>query len=197
MCKNAHFLQVCTVGGCIDGMNTKKLIQSAAFELFERKQFDSITVQEIADSAGISRRCFYNHYNDKYELMHIYFTEHLMEFMNPGSDAPVIVQYEAFYDFVREHKAFFLNMSDPSRPDSFWDFLDNFLVSYYCEIWCAANETVDIPEREKYKLYATAAAGVSLMKSCLSKTNTLSSKEFAELSAELIPPITVKDNSRP
>lgn len=50
-------------------IRTQKSIYEAFFALLREKEFDKITVQDIADRAMINRNTFYLHYQDKQELL--------------------------------------------------------------------------------------------------------------------------------
>lgn len=49
-------------------LRTKKIILDAAKELFSEKGFDSITMEEIADLAALSRATLYNYFKTKEEI---------------------------------------------------------------------------------------------------------------------------------
>jgi AcrR family transcriptional regulator len=48
---------------------TRQLMQQALAKLLEKKEFDEISVQDIADAATINRATFYDHYTDKFSLL--------------------------------------------------------------------------------------------------------------------------------
>ncbi|WP_433971626.1 TetR/AcrR family transcriptional regulator [Tunturiibacter lichenicola] len=50
-------------------LRTRKLLQQALVQLMKEKQFDTISVQDIAESATINRATFYDHYPDKFALL--------------------------------------------------------------------------------------------------------------------------------
>lgn len=50
-------------------IRTKKLIKEAFLELIEESGFDSVTVKQLTERAGINRGTFYSHYVDKFDLM--------------------------------------------------------------------------------------------------------------------------------
>ncbi|WP_221568774.1 TetR/AcrR family transcriptional regulator [Alkalihalobacillus sp. TS-13] len=48
---------------------TRKMINEAFLKLIQKKRFDSVTIQDIADEALINRATFYLHYEDKHDLL--------------------------------------------------------------------------------------------------------------------------------
>lgn len=48
---------------------TRQLLQQALKKLLETKEFDKISVQDIADAATVNRATFYDHYGDKTALL--------------------------------------------------------------------------------------------------------------------------------
>src|SRR5260370_17209623 len=48
---------------------TRRLLQDALKRLLEEKEFDKITIQEIAEAATLNRATFYAHYPDKFALL--------------------------------------------------------------------------------------------------------------------------------
>lgn len=49
--------------------STKEHIMEAFLALLEDKNLMDISVSEISERAGVSKRTFYNHFVDKYDLM--------------------------------------------------------------------------------------------------------------------------------
>ncbi len=50
-------------------LRTRKLLQQALVNLMKEKEFDNISVQDIAEAATINRATFYDHYPDKFALL--------------------------------------------------------------------------------------------------------------------------------
>ena len=48
---------------------TRLLLQDALVKLLEKKDFDEISVQDIAEAATVNRVTFYDHYPDKFALL--------------------------------------------------------------------------------------------------------------------------------
>ena len=49
---------------------TRQLLQQALGKLLESKEFEKISVQDIAEAATVNRATFYDHYPDKFALLH-------------------------------------------------------------------------------------------------------------------------------
>jgi len=48
---------------------TRQLLQQALDKLLETKEFDEISIQDIAAAATVNRATFYDHYADKFQLL--------------------------------------------------------------------------------------------------------------------------------
>jgi AcrR family transcriptional regulator len=50
-------------------LRTRQLFQHALVKLMKEKEFESISVQDIAEAATVNRATFYDHYPDKFSLL--------------------------------------------------------------------------------------------------------------------------------
>jgi AcrR family transcriptional regulator len=48
---------------------TRQLLQQALDKLLETKEFDKVSVHDIAEAATVNRATFYDHYHDKFALL--------------------------------------------------------------------------------------------------------------------------------
>lgn len=62
------------------GLRSQEWIQTALFQLMERKDYSSISITEIADKAGLARQTFYRNFEGKDEIL-LHFLSGLMEEM--------------------------------------------------------------------------------------------------------------------
>ncbi|MGE8078774.1 TetR/AcrR family transcriptional regulator [Peribacillus loiseleuriae] len=60
-------------------LKSQEAIKNAFVELMSEKNFDEITMQNIADRANVGRRTIYLHYMDKYDLLDKLTEEHINE----------------------------------------------------------------------------------------------------------------------
>lgn len=52
-----------------DAGETRSRLKTALMELLDRKDYDAVTVREIAERAGVGRSTFYTHFGSKEELL--------------------------------------------------------------------------------------------------------------------------------
>lgn len=95
----------------------KAAIESASKEIFLEKGYASASVDEIARSAGVTKRTLYSYYPSKLALFVHVFDEYLQELAARVSaaasgDAPVrerlVASLNALFDFTRENEKFML-----------------------------------------------------------------------------------------
>lgn len=60
-------------------LKSQKAIQNAFLEMLLKDGFDMITIKELTEKADISRKTFYLHYVDKYDLLNAVVNKHLEE----------------------------------------------------------------------------------------------------------------------
>lgn len=58
---------------------SKKAITDALIKLMTEKDFEKITINEIADLANVNRGTVYFHFSDKYDLLNYCIEAHLNE----------------------------------------------------------------------------------------------------------------------
>ena len=61
-------------------------------ELTEKHPIEKITIKEITDKAGVIRPTFYNHFQDKYELIEWIINHELLEPIRPLIDAGMVFE---------------------------------------------------------------------------------------------------------
>jgi AcrR family transcriptional regulator len=61
---------------------TRLLLQHALEALLKQKDFDQISVQDIADAATVNRVTFYDHYTDKFALLECVVARRLQDLLN-------------------------------------------------------------------------------------------------------------------
>ena len=54
---------------------TKRMLSASLKKLLSQKTLDNITIQDITDDAEVSRKTFYYHFQDIYDLLNYTLTE--------------------------------------------------------------------------------------------------------------------------
>ena len=108
---------------------TKKALASSMKELMENMSFPKISVGKICEKCGTSRKTFYYHFKDKYELVNwIFYTELIsylekMHFKNESKLILDICSY--FYDNIK----FYSNAFNVKGQNSFSEFFSETMHS--------------------------------------------------------------------
>ncbi|WP_408892078.1 TetR/AcrR family transcriptional regulator [Paenibacillus taichungensis] len=63
-------------------IRTRRLLQDAFASLIQEKDFESITVKDIAERATVNRATFYAHFVDKFEILEAKLMESFMRIIN-------------------------------------------------------------------------------------------------------------------
>jgi TetR/AcrR family transcriptional regulator of autoinduction and epiphytic fitness len=97
-----------------DTSRKRRLILDTAIEVFSKKGFDSSTIDEIAETAGISKRTIYNHFQSKEKLIQDIVSDFLAE-----RDGIKPIEYSSTIPLEEQLKAFILAemylIDDPVR----------------------------------------------------------------------------------
>ena len=116
----------------------KKLIESFK-ELAKRIPIEKITIQEIAEGAGVIRPTFYNHFQDKYQLLEYIFKSEVIMPVKPLiqndmlDDAVVLIFVRMLEDkefYGRVYRLQGQNSFESIVKDSLYEILLDFIREY-------------------------------------------------------------------
>ena len=143
-------------------MSTKERLMASFLELLEDKSLQDISVADIYTNAGVSKRSFYNHFSDKYDLMGYTYRElvkllwykdgrrcTLVEFFNrcwsSDGEEPMMLRFKNTMSYIGQNdlRSEIENqgVKDLKRllewngyPGSYDEELDNILLFFMCGI---------------------------------------------------------------
>ena len=96
------------------------LLAEALKELAEKHPIEKITIKEITDRAGVIRPTFYNHFQDKYELLEWIIMEDLLKPMIPLIKNGMLDQAGIFlFTSIEREKNFYSKFSRLEGQNSF------------------------------------------------------------------------------
>lgn len=111
-------------------IKTKLNIHHAFIKLFSKKSFEDISVKEIADVAQVSRKTFYLHYLDKYDLLDRLVSlklDKLEEICEKKKELGVQEGTQLWFRFFEENKTFFMKLFNTLNASNYKKRLLNFI----------------------------------------------------------------------
>ncbi len=103
-------------------LKTQESLKKAVIELMTEKNFDDITIQDIADRANVNRGTIYLHYQDKFDLLDKLIEAHINELREMGEWACSLEwsnALEPFFEYFEKNYVFFSTMLASKGAPSF------------------------------------------------------------------------------
>ena len=117
---------------------SKEWIANAFYSLLQKKDYESITVSEIAQKADLSRRTFYRSFDNKQDIVTYLLARIFPDYIAAIKRLPVKTREHlavAIVDFVNHHLAFFQCLKRNRLDHLVIDFFDEQLATGRDEIW--------------------------------------------------------------
>ncbi|MBR1708275.1 MAG: TetR/AcrR family transcriptional regulator C-terminal domain-containing protein [Clostridia bacterium] len=90
--------------------STKRILAMTLKKMMSRYSFDSITVQHLVNEAGVSRKTFYYHFRDIFDLLEWTFREDVREFIETSYQPDQIeLALQGFLTYLKENRSLILN----------------------------------------------------------------------------------------
>lgn len=103
-------------------MSSRQRLITSMSQLLQTKEIDAITVQNIIETADVSRGTFYAHFDDKFDLMNAYFRDETQAHMaNIHNDAWTTMLTQGA-SFMQQNRSYFLTAFKSTGQNSFHDF---------------------------------------------------------------------------
>ena len=84
---------------------SREWIQGALVELMKKKEYESITIKDITDKAGVARLTFYRHYQSKEEVLEDYFAQQFSRYLETfqnSNDQQMIDALSLCFDYWKK-----------------------------------------------------------------------------------------------
>lgn len=105
-------------------------------ELAVRYPIEKITIKEITDRAGVIRPTFYNHFQDKYELLEWIIMTELLEPMKPLIKNGMVKQaLILLFTSMQKEKGFYMKAARLEGQNSFADIVKKCISEVLLEIF--------------------------------------------------------------
>ena len=90
---------------------TKRALADSLKKLLSRRPMDRITVQDVTDDAAVSRKTFYYHFHDIYDLMEWLVVDECSHFGSPANGSVDWIREVAdALNYARENRGWVLNV---------------------------------------------------------------------------------------
>ncbi|MCD7834126.1 MAG: TetR/AcrR family transcriptional regulator [Lachnospiraceae bacterium] len=107
---------------------TKSALKKALKELLEEESFEKITIFQICDRCNISRKSFYYHFRDKYDLVNWAFdTDYITVAKNRPANADDWEFMESVCGYLYENRSFYRKLFKIEGQNSFSEHFQEFL----------------------------------------------------------------------
>ena len=111
---------------------SKQAIKVAFLEMLLTSGFESITIKELTEKSDISRKTFYLHFADKYQLLDALVTEHIEQLTDTCRAYPeknLIESSIIWFQYFEQNKPFFAALFKNESTVSFRKALLNYLMT--------------------------------------------------------------------
>lgn len=161
---------------------TKESIARALVELSATKNIDKITIQEITKKCGLTKTTFYNHFQDKYDLIVWAYAEPVRGIAGRAGVAGYTLA-NAIYDILRyfeDNRKFILNaLKNTSGQNYFLHYVARVHFTILRDFVAAKNGFAEVPRRLEALLKLYAYGSVQMICEWLLDGTPIPAEEFA------------------
>lgn len=146
-------------------LKTQEALKRAVIELMAEKNFDDITIQDIADQANVNRGTIYLHYQDKYDLLDQIMENQINELKQMDTWACEMEWTDAlvpYFEYFEKNYLFFSTMlASKGAPSTFRTrLLASFMEGFKGEIDNESGKNADLTEDVMLQYAGTAYVGI-------------------------------------
>lgn len=177
-------------------LKTKASLYRTLIELMKEKEFEQIKISEICSKSMINRSTFYDHFNDKYELLESFMNDlkkELEESIKIDIETNSIKEYymeilKATLDYIDKNKEVYSSMLKINSNSIAKDMMiETVLNSITSKINSNFENKSKIPTKNIVLFYVSGT--ISVLINSLCDINTFNKEEVYNTITELIPEI--------
>lgn len=109
---------------------TKLALADSMKELMEEKSMSKITIADITEGCNLSRKSFYYHFKDKFDLVNWIFYTEFVSVVQKSSTAYMWDFLESICEYLYENKIFYCNALRIRGQNSFSDYFIEVLEPF-------------------------------------------------------------------
>ncbi|MGI6105413.1 MAG: TetR/AcrR family transcriptional regulator [Raoultibacter sp.] len=137
---------------------TKQCLFDSFLNYLEQKSVSEITVSEISESAGVSRKTFYKYYTDQFALLKAMQEDLFAEFEAHVKDLPADVYaiVPALIEFTSRHRVLLRAVFENRSEGNFIDRVLTYMYDNFHTDWEASNPTMSVQDVKFLFFYVTS-----------------------------------------
>lgn len=144
-------------------VKSQEAIKKAILELIAEKNFDDITIRDIADKANVNRGTIYLHYMDKFDLLEKIIEEHinnLRELCQSASEMTFKEGNYVWFEYFANNYLFFSTMLTTKSSAYFRSrFLELVVQEYRVEVDVTKGKNQGLSEDVVLQFFGAAVVG--------------------------------------
>lgn len=111
-----------------DAIITKKALARTMKELMKQKSLSRISVGDICESCGMSRKSFYYHFRDKYDLVNWIFRTEFLEPVQAGAYDSGWEMLSAMFNYLYSQQEFYRCAMEIEGQNSFREYFSEVMT---------------------------------------------------------------------
>lgn len=104
-----------------DSVITKKAIAESLKKIMKEKPFEKISVAEICEECGLTRKSFYYHFKDKYDLVSWIFDHEFLGKKDRIIGYDMVWFFDDLFEYLYENRSFYKKLFATDGQNSFHD----------------------------------------------------------------------------
>lgn len=167
-----------------DSKNTKHTLAQSLKQLMRVRPFAKISVGDICQQCGVSRKSFYYHFQDKYDLMNWVFH---IEFVAAIQQLPQLDSWQLLLNictYFYKEQIFYRNALSVSGQNSFQEYLTETLEPFICML---VQEMFQQTENLQFFVTFYTDAFLAAFIRWLNDSTPIKPEEFAHLLFKVFP----------
>lgn len=140
-------------------MKSEHLLARTLKEMMSKQSLDEISVLELSKKCGISRKTFYYHYHDLYDLLaQVYLDEKIPEADKTNNALELV---DVIWKYYKKNERFIDATFQSAGRDLFFEFIYNIFYHrgmIYCNKYSSANKLSDETKKALSRFYASGYA---------------------------------------
>lgn len=171
----------------IQSLQTKDMIMASLKELVHEKRYEEITVAEIAQNCGISRRSFYHYFPDKYAVASAIYQRDTEIFRkNYKSNETWSSAFQLLLNYLCQEEVFYMNVLQYKGQNSLHDYIYHDCI-HFAEQKIAETHNLPLENSLQFQIKLYFHGMVIMSEEWIMNPNRCSAAKFTNMIHDSMP----------